>query len=70
MESSFGRFYLVLQCFADGFNILSLCTNLFRKKIKTNNKRNSKQAKPTKQTRENSDKLFLTALSLFFIYVL
>ena len=38
------------------------------KKIKTNNKTNSKQAKPTKQRRENSDKLFLTALS-FFIYV-
>ena len=35
------------------------------KKIKTNNQKNSKQAKPTKQTRENSDKLFLTALSIF-----
>ena len=40
------------------------------KKIKTNNKTNSKQAKPTKQTRENSNKLFLTALSFFLIYVL
>ena len=70
MEASFGRFYLVLQSFAGGFNILSLCTDLFRKKkMKTNNKTNSKQAKSTKQTRENSDKLFLTVLS-FFIYVL
>ena len=63
MEASFGRFYLVLQCFADGFNILSLCTNLFRKKNR--NQQQSKQAKPTKQTRENSNKLFLTSLSFF-----
>ena len=38
------------------------------KKIKTNNKTNSKQAKPTKQTRENSDKLFLTALCFFIMF--
>ena len=32
MEASVGQFYLVLQSFAGGFNILSLCTDLFRKK--------------------------------------
>ena len=65
MEASFGRFYLVVQCFADGFNILSLCTHLLGKKHKTNNKTNRKQAKPNKQTRENSNKLFLPRCRFF-----
>jgi len=34
--------------------------------MKTNNKTNSKQAKPKKKTRENPNKLILTALSFFF----
>ena len=51
MESSFGRFYLVLQCFADGFNILSLCTDLFRKKKSkpTTKQIANKQNQPNKQ---------------------
>ena len=67
MEASFGRFYLVVQCFADGFNILSLCTHLLGKKNKTNNKTNRKQAKPNKQTRENSNKLFLPRCRFFYL---
>ena len=69
MEASFGRFYLVLQCFADGFNILSLCTDLFRKKKSkpTTKQRANKQNQPNKQEKTLTN--FFLPRCRFFLFM-
>ena len=68
MEASFRRFYLVLQCFADGFNILSLCTDLFRKKKSkpTTKKIANKQNQPNKQEKTLTN-FFLPRCRFFYL---